>query len=420
MRKSYLVAIFLLLTLSVILISLVLNRALKPKVKVKIQQLENGHYRLLVKGKPYIIKGVCYQPIPIGRDYDYDFSSSANKPWIVDGKLMQEIGINTVRFYNAGRNPEDVKKMISDLYKLYRIRTIMGHWLGFWATPGPFYADESFREKIKKEVLQMVNLYKDEPGILFWVLGNENNYSFTGQINPWTSPEIENEPDPYQQKIMRANIYYSFVNDLAKEIKKIDSQHPVALGNGELISLDVAAGVCPDIDLVACIIYRGKTFGNLFNSLKITFDRPIFLSEFGADAYDAYLDKEDQDMQAYFLESQWQQIYQNLANYKDGAGNCLGGTIFEWNDEWWKHNESDPSAWSVHDTGAGWSSPSYYFDIRAENNKNMNEEWFGLVALSQEKEQGINKRIPRKSYYVLKEFWKDPQKILKSKIKKPR
>lgn len=124
-------------------------------------------------------------------------------------------------------------------------------------------------------------------------------------------------------------------------------------------------------------------------------------------------------MQAFFLESQWRQIYENLANNKTGAGNCLGGTTFEWTDEWWKHTDWDPESWKVHDTGAGWSNGSYYFDIRAEGNKNMNEEWFGIVAIQEELENGINKRIPRKAYYVLRDFWKNPVKIKpKAKTKK--
>jgi beta-galactosidase/beta-glucuronidase len=381
----------------------------RPKPKVYIQRLRNGHFRLIVNKKPFIIKGVVYNPIPIGQNYDYDWWSDENKPWIVDGKLMKEMGVNAVRFYQPGKNPEAVKKVIDDLYKNFGIYTIMGHWLGFWNYPCPFYGDKDFREKIKEEVLEMVRLYKDQEGLLFWVLGNENNYSFSGQINPWSNEEIDKEPDPYKQRLLRAKIYYSFVNELAKEIKKIDPNHPVALGNGELIGLDIANQYCPDIDIVACIIYRGKTFGNLFNSLKATFNRPIFLSEFGADCYDAFKDKEDQNMQAYFLECQWRQIYQNLAG-KEGVGNCIGGTVFEWSDEWWKHNEYDSSGWAIHDTSAGWSNPSYYFDIQAKDNKNMNEEWFGIVALSEEKIDGLNKRIPKKSYYVIKNFWQDMEK----------
>ncbi|MCM8792423.1 MAG: hypothetical protein NC826_04735, partial [Candidatus Omnitrophica bacterium] len=164
--------------LGILVIFLLIGMASKPTPKVYVQKLKNGHYRLMVDGKPYVIKGVCYNPIPIGQDYDYDWWSDPNMPWLVDGKLMQEMGINTVRFYQPGGNPEAVKRVIADLYKNFGIRTIIGHWLGFWNYPCPFYGDSDFRDKIKNEVLEMVKLYKDEEGILFWVLGNENNYSF--------------------------------------------------------------------------------------------------------------------------------------------------------------------------------------------------------------------------------------------------
>jgi len=391
--------------------------AAKSSSKIYIRKLKNSHYQLIVEAKPYIVRGVSYNPIPIGKNYEYDWWQDPNKPWLLDGKLMQEMGINTVRFYQVGNNPESVKEVIRDLYQKFGIRTILGHWLGFWEYPCPLYGDKDFRERIKKEVLEMVNLYKDEPGILMWILGNENNYSFSGRVNPWSSEEIDKEPDPKLKRFLRAKIYYSFINELVKEIHKIDPKHPVALGNGELIGLEVAKDFCPDIDLVACIIYRGKTFGNLFNSLKTTFDKPILIAEFGADAYDAYLKKEDQNMQAFFLESQWRQIYQNLAKNKEGAGNCLGAVMFEWQDEWWKHNEYDPQGWSIHDTEAGWSNSSYYFDIKAPKNMNMNEEWFGIVAISEELENNLNKRLPRKAYYVIREFWKKPEtkKEVKSK-----
>jgi len=379
-----------------------------PKAAVWIKKLKGSRYELMVKGEPYVVKGVCYNPIPIGEKHDYDWWSDPNKPWLVDGKLMQGMGVNTVRIYQAGTNPESVKKVINGLYSSYGIRTIMGHWLGFWEYPCPLYGTKEFHERIKKEIREMVKAYKDEPGILLWILGNENNYSCFGQVNPWSTDEVDKETDPLKQKLMRVKIYYSFVNELAQEIHKIDPNHPVALGNGELIGLEAAKEACPDIDLIACIIYRGRSFGNLFNSLKNIFDRPVLISEFGADSYDAYLGREDQNMQAFFLESQWRQIYQNLASTEGGAGNCIGGTMFEWSDEWWKHNEYDPEGWKIHDSGAGWSNPSYYLDIKAKDNKNMNEEWFGIVSLSEENAAGLNKRTPRKSYYIIKKFWKNP------------
>ncbi len=390
------------------------NAFAKPNPKVYIKKLKNSHYQLMVQGKPYIVKGVCYNPIPIGQNHEYDWWADPAKPWLADGKLMKEMGINSVRIYQTGENPEQVKMVIRDLYEQFGIRVALGSWLGFWEYPCPLYGSKAFQEKVKKEVLDMVNLYKDEPGVLFWILGNENNYSCLGRVNPWSSPEVEKEPDPQTQNFIRAKIYYSYVNDIAREIHKIDPNHPVALGNGELVGLDAAAKFAPDIDLIACIIYRGRSFGNLFNSLRNTFDRPIVLSEFGADAYDSLLAKEDQNHQAFFLEWQWRQIYDNLANKKKGAGNCLGGFIFEWTDEWWKHNEYDPAGWNIHDTASGWGNGSYYFDAAVKGGKNMTEEWFGIVSLSPGTD-GLDKRIPRKAYYVIREFWKNPVPVKQDK-----
>jgi beta-galactosidase/beta-glucuronidase len=385
-----------------------MSMAMRPMAKASIRKLENGHYQLMVGNKPYLVKGVCYNPIPIGANHEYDWWSDPAKPWMADGKLMKEMGINTIRLYQAHKNKQEVHQLIRDLYDNYGIRTILGHWLGFWEYPCPFYGNREFQERVKKDVLDMVKEYKDEPGVLMWILGNENNYSCLGRVNPWTSDEVDKEKDPAKKKDIRMRIYYSYVNDISKEIHKIDKDHPVALGNGELTGLEYANKYCQDVDLVACIIYRGKTFSNLFRSLRVTFDKPVVMAEFGADCYDAKLKAEDQDMQAYFLESQWRQIYENLANNPKGSGNCVGGTMFEWTDEWWKHNQDFEDGWKTHDTESNWSNGSYYFDIDVVGNKNMNEEWFGIVAISEDLENGLNKRIPRKAYYTVREFWKDP------------
>src|SRR3989338_4574004 len=125
-------------------ICLLLGMSPRPKPKVYIQKLKNSHYRLIVENKPYIVKGACYSPIPIGQSHEYDWWSDPYNPWLADGKLMQEMGINTIRIYNAGENPEAVRKVIRDLYELYGIRTILGSWLGFWEYPCPLYGDKEF------------------------------------------------------------------------------------------------------------------------------------------------------------------------------------------------------------------------------------------------------------------------------------
>lgn len=362
-------------------------------------------YQMMIDGKPFVIRGACYSPIPVGKDYEYNFWGDAAKPWLVDGKLMKEMGVNTVRFYRMGKNPQEVRQVISDLYAQFGIRSMVGTYLGFWNWPPPNYTDEEFKEKVRKETLEMVRLYKDNPGVLMWVLGNENNYSFDRDIQRWTNDRLDAIQDPQELRKEKAKIFYGFVNELALEIKKIDSRHPVAIGIGETASLEYAREACPDVDIIGMLAYRGPSFGNLFRQVKDKFDKPVAMIEFGADSFNAATREPDEENQAEFIKLQWQDIERNLAGGK-GEGNAIGGTIFEWTDEWWKGNENIPHTWSVHDEAGHWQNSSFHFDAYGADRMNMNEEWWGLVSLDPKNRQnGIHQRIPKESYRVMKELW---------------
>ena len=379
------------------------NLAKRDKIYIK---KDKEAYQLIADGKPLLIKGVCYSPVPPGESHLYNWWGDPRQPWMLDGELMKEMGINTIRVYEPGGNPEQVKRVIIDLYKNFGIRTILGHSVGFWEYPYANYADAELQMRIKKEVYNMVKTYKDTPGILAWVLGNEINYSFDGKINPWSAPSIDKLPSVYDRKTARAKIYYTFVNDLAKIMKKVDPTRPVGFGNGELGTIEIAKECCLDLDFVGIIIYRGKSFGPLFRQLKEKFGKPCIMIEFGCDSYNAATQKPDENNQALFLKQLWTEIKNNTYMGK-GEKNCLGATIFEWSDEWWKYQTDTPSTWQMHNTEASWSNGSYYFDIAAPGGMNMNEEWFGLVSFSDEKdENGLNKRVPKKAYSVLKKMWK--------------
>ncbi len=362
-------------------------------------------YKLSVNDRPFLIKGVCYQPIPIGKDYEFDYWSDGKKPWLTDGKLMKQMGVNTVLFYRAGKNPEAVRAALYDLNKKFGIYVLMGHYLGFGSWPPANYANQEFRLRMKTEVLDMGHNYQNSPAILMWVLGNENNYSFDRMVQNWTTPEIEALPDPDARRREKARIYYSFINELAREIKKIDTKHPIVMGAGEVMSLDVAKQECPDIDVIGMIAYRGPGFGNLFRQVKQTFDRPVVMIEWGADSYNALAKTPDETTQAEFIKLQWRDIERN-ADPKKGVGNSIGGTLFEWSDEWWKSNETLPHTWSVQDPVAHWSNAAFYSDFDVPGHMNMNEEWWGVVRLETDPgREGINKRIPKEVYFVLKSLW---------------
>ena len=404
MKKEKIILSGIIVGLGVVLALAFLFKFGLRQAKVSVQKIKGGQFQLLVEGQPYLVRGVVYQPIPIGHNHQYNFWADANQPWIEDARLMSQMGVNTVRFFTAGGNAAQTKKVISQLYEHYGIRTILGHWMDYWR-PGN-YTDPQYRQDLTRRVLEMVKTYKDEPGILIWILGNENNLSWhSGARVPWSSPEVDAIKDPQKKELVQAKIYYSLVNQIAREIKRIDPEHPVALGNADTYSLEAAKEVCPDIDLVALTAYRGKTFGNLWREVKGKTGKPVLIMEFGCDSFHALNGTEDQQIQSVFLKSQWQDIERNLCS-GGGEGNSLGGCIFEWNDEWWKHDEFMPASWYVHNTEGDWSAGGYYFDIGAPNNMNVNEEWWGIVALSLELEKGINKRTPREAYYELQKIWK--------------
>src|SRR5438105_10552686 len=152
----------------------------------------------------------------------------------------------------------------------------MGDFMGAYAVgsgaewnAGTDYSHAEQQKKMMDSVRQMVEEYKDEPYVLFWVLGNENNYA--------NANNSRQKPDAY----------YQFLNQVAQMIKSLDPNHPVALCNGDLLFLDKAARDCPDIDIYGANAYRGNHgFGDSFwQDLKDEWGKPVFVSEFGCPAY---------------------------------------------------------------------------------------------------------------------------------------
>ncbi|MFZ2602961.1 MAG: hypothetical protein WAX79_03030, partial [Candidatus Omnitrophota bacterium] len=74
-KPVLLVSVFLLLSL--IFSQFIFAAKLKTKNKTIacIIKLKNGDYQLLVNSKPYIVKGACYNPAPIGSNHEYDWWS---------------------------------------------------------------------------------------------------------------------------------------------------------------------------------------------------------------------------------------------------------------------------------------------------------------------------------------------------------
>lgn len=230
-----------------------------------------------------------------------------------------------------------------------------------------------------------------------YMLGNENNYGLF-----WKGAEAEDLPVDDRNSTKQAKALYNIMNEAAIEMKKLGASAPIAICNGDLLFLDIISKECPDIDILGVNVYRGPSFGDLFERVKAEYGKPVFFSEFGSDAYNARTQKEAQKEQADVLVSNWEEIYSN-ARGLGKAGNSIGGFTFQFADGWWKHGQ-DVNL-DIHDTNASWSNGAYAFDF-APGENNMNEEWFGICAKGQPMSAAYTTLYPRAAYYALKDIHK--------------
>lgn len=370
--------------------------------KVSIVSDNNGK-KLIANGKEMIINGINWDYVPIGNgilDKGIWNSSDDIIKSALDAEmsLFKNMGVNAIRTY--GLEP----RWITYIYENYGIYTMLNTQFGAYGltikgawTPQTDYTDAATREVLMKEVTDMARKYKDTPGLLLYMVGNENNYHLS-----WTGSETEAIPidgvDP-GIRLAAEGLYKAF-NDAAIEIKKIDTSVPVAICNGDLLYLDIVKQYCKDVDIYGTNMYRGISFGDAFQRVKDEIDKPILFAEFGADAFNARDNKEDQYSQAYYNLGNWKEIYQNAAGLGK-AQNSLGGFTFQSSDGWWKWNQTKDL--DVHNNVAVWPNGGYSRDQENEGDFNMNEEWFGICAKGPTNERGLYDLYPRAAYYALKE-----------------
>lgn len=381
------------------------------KGDVRLVQYENNHWQLLVDDKPYIIRGITYAPTKIGQSPDkgnlanwseedtnnngrpdgpYDSWVDKNRnnkqdpdePVVGDLKLMTDMGVNTIRIYHDPENPN--KEFLRKMYEEYGIRVIMGDFLGKYAigsgatwAEGTDYDNPEHRQNMMKSVEKMVKEFKDEPYILMWLIGNENNYG--------VASNADKKPESY----------FKFVNKVAKKIKRMDKNHPVSASNGDTLFLDIFAKYCPDVDIYTANVYRGDYgFVPFWEQVADASGKPAYITEFGAPSYAAHLSTaEAEEEQMKYHWGNWMDIRQNYAGNPEGEGNSLGGVIFEWLDEWWKNYE--PYRHDRKSDAVGPFPGGYYF-----------EEWFGIVGQGNGKNSPFLRQL-KESYHMYKDIWNE-------------
>lgn len=365
---------------------------------VTVAHSESG-VKLTVNGKELMVNGMNWDYFPVGTNYSYSVWSEPDdfikKALDDEMGLLKNMGVNAIRVYTG-----IPKKWIEYIYRTHGIYTMLNHSFGRYGLTingaweaNTNYADPRVRALLLKEVKELVEEYRNTPGLLLYLLGNENNYGLF-----WEGAETENVPMADRKSTRKARPMYQLFNEAALAMKSVDKSHPVALCNGDLLFLDIIAAECKDVDIFGTNVYRGVSFGDLFERVKKEYGKPVLFTEFGADAFNAIANEEDQSSQAYYLLGNWREIYENAAGLGK-AGNSIGGFTFQFSDGWWKYGQT--LNLDVHDNNASWSNGGYVNDY-VEGENNMNEEWFGICAKGPTNAQGFYQLYPRAAYYLLK------------------
>jgi hypothetical protein len=299
---------------------------------VRADEVTISGRQILLNGSPYIIKGICYHPVPGGSNI-VNFSNLTE-----DLALMKEACINTIRVYTP----------ITDLAVLDQIDAA-----GIKVIISFGYNQDGNYDILSGTFINYIKKYRHHKAILFWELGNEYNYH-----SEWFADSIQN--------------WYHALNNAAGLIHKIDPTHPVATAHGELPDTN-ALSLCPNVDVWGMNVYRWDNPEEIFSQWIKVSSKPMYLSEAGADSYMAakmngYDGGVNEKAQADALKN----ILDDVFRYQDI---CSGVTLFAFVDEWWKAGDTktqDPGGWAPKSSGVPYDGAA-------------NEEYWGIVTIERTK-----------------------------------
>ncbi len=390
-----------------------------PSAKVRVAKTKDG-WQLLVDDKPYFVKGVCYTADRIGesphentlRDWmivDSDHDGWIDAPYqswvdrngnnrrdddekdVGDFQLLHDMGCNTIRVYhhasadpqiqelNPGKilfNHAPNKKVLRELYEKFGIRVMIGDLIGAYVVGsgaswerGTDYRRAVQRNNMLKSVDAMVKEFKDEPYVLMWALGNENNYNDLTRTNAKADPRA----------------YAKFVNEAAKRIHELDPNHPVCLVNGETHMLDAYAEFAPEIDIFGINSYRNSPgFNTLWKEVALKLDKPVLLTEYGTAHPPVFNRAMKEKIQAKVHKGAWLDILDHAAGKKEPQ-NAIGGFAFTWMDNWWE--DGNPRTHDIMEDG-------------------WHHEWNGIASQGDGRQSPLMRQL-REVYFMYQELWKE-------------
>ena len=321
---------------------------------------------LYVDDEPFLVKGVGYAPTPIGY-WPGDWPVYLDPAILArDVPLLENLHVNTVRTWAQPPN----NTLLNALY--YDADPPIHTLIGFWIPQDGMddYGDPATIALHESRFRDLVNQFKNHPGLLGWLIGNEVNLGLGGQ------PLAD---------------FYALVDHLAQVAYEGEgaTYHPCivvnggmwGMGNVDFNSDDISL---PYLDAWGHNTYFGKYARRYFDYYDAMTAKPLIFTEYGIDAFNNLIGQEYQDVHAEYVVRQWRQI----------SARCAGASLMAYSDEWWKAD-----APSSHDPG-GYATGMHPDGF-------SNEEWWGLLSAQN---NGSNPDIlhPRAAYYALAAEFHNP------------
>lgn len=306
---------------------------------------------------PFTMKGINWAPTGIGETNSSGYTKYYSEHAAQDVPLIANLAANTVKTYNAFELNQTGLALLDQLYAsgIMVVMTVM-----------PSYYDAQ-----NQAYLGPVNFFKGHPAILMWVIGNEmnNNKLYNNAISLDTA----------------VGLAAKAVDD----IHAADPDHPVAVSwsnspfdSGQSYYVELARADAWSLNLYSWLDLSGR-----FSAWQAHTQKPMFVGEYGADAWNGKLSPpgEDQASQANAVQTLANQIlaYSSATT----THSVIGGCPFELTDEWWKGGNA-----STQQPG-GFANGGVYPDQFA------NEAYWGLATVQ---------RQPRQAYQALQAIYKRP------------
>ena len=402
---------------------------------------------LYLDGEPWLMRALCYSPIPVGWDPDWFepygdfFTSEYAGIYERDIPLIAAAGVNTLRIHTLKHSHRH--SHFFDLCQRYGISVVVGY--GFEDGTKSFFDTPQSMEETKGKIKSLIRAAR-HPAVIAWIVGNELN-------GPWNLFACDKDLAENfgigkcqfgnsVEKLMKA------VDGLCEAVKEEGILCGTALANvnlpatkqhlvgqdtwGAAAWIKASDRYMKHLDFWGVNLYTRRYFApmGLFQRFHAVSNRPLVITEYGVDAYslnpklegsNGYdtMGEEDEVSQADWLVSMVEDLERHATTCAAGCGERFlsGGAIMSWVDEWWKGKSvtpvptTDPRVPTVTrvcpslkeylHSPCGYASPT-------QPDLYVNEEWFGLMAVK--KRCSINKvdlLRPRAAYFALKMLWAD-------------